>query len=326
MIEDDKASEKLLADVESVKIALQRLGKPQLESVVFTRGFEAGPNISADRSYFDVKIDPRLIPTILTACGYPPDQQQEISIVFRAASIADKNFCGHILGGSCFPDKATDQLVEIFTSIPWISIDGLEVADALSRTSQYHFAIADHVFVMTILEEIRHAIQKKLNLFELNRDSMKANGMTELREIDYELEAERFVEALIDHALPFVQTGRYQIDALQEMYLDDSQVSKLLDRKGRVTLPNFVQQGLVVRTIDTDPVGLYLVQEVGQINATNNQAVDNLFARIESAYVKKQLGFVEVRWLFEQLFVKLKDAKNGTKLQEIWTKTSFLWA
>ncbi|HOZ02894.1 MAG TPA: hypothetical protein PKX78_00180 [Candidatus Woesebacteria bacterium] len=327
MNEDEILSEKFLADVESVKIALQKLSEPQLESVNFTQQTETGPSISAVRSYFDVQIDPRLIPTILTACGYPPDQQQEISIVFRAASIADRNFHGGALGGIARYDEVQQkQRIEIYTSMPWVSFSLAETVEAVKKIKLQHYAFKKEQIVSAILEEIRHAIQRKLHLFEMNQGSFLAQNVDELRKIDCEAEADAFVKALVDKVAPFVEIKKHSIAGLNDIYLDESEIKMLLARIGGKALPSFLERGLVAQVIDTDPVGLLLVEKVENAPTVSDEEIDEVLKKIEEAFVKSQIGFVESRWLFNKLITKLRDAGNEAKATYVQVRTSSFWS
>lgn len=293
--------QRLRADIENVKLALNKL-KPEPKSVLLDKEVDGDnhPHIE-NRGLFDIQIDRKAIDTILLACGVPVDSLHKINLEFRAASLADRNLWGQVVAGLRMDDNQGHQLIEIYTSLPHTITNTQDTAANLENTRLTHFAFTKEQIVISLLEELRHAVQFELKLFDLGEGSFDAQSVADLRKIDYEKDAEQFTQALKKNLLPFVAIKKYEIEGVSEMYVSGSEVKNEFPQ----TLQDYLDASMVAKVRETDPPGLYLSQSISRVDALKETDVHQLINRIGMTLESKKIGFVEARWLYQQLHDRL---------------------
>jgi len=302
-------------DATRVESALREL-TPHLEEVPFTPNPEkvvGEPTISG-YGFFSVKIDRRAIKTILTSCGYPIQDLAEISIIFRAARLADRNYWGQAMAGLRM-DEDSGQMIEVYTSLPEdILSDQQHSAVSMTENRKCHFAFKKEAIAKAILEELRHAIQIKLGLFDIADDgSFEAEDVKKLRDVDYEEDADNFAEALFQTFLPFVEVTRLEIEGLDEMYLSEDEAREHFPRG----LKAHLNPKLAAREIEPDPIGLYLTRAVDTVNLFDRSEAAVLEGKIAKALDERKIGFMEARYLYKRLIAKAEEIGDQFLLGEL---------
>lgn len=303
--------------IENVKLALRKI-KPELKSLISSNTEARSHQVELkNRGLFDIKIDQQAINSVLLACGVSEEALNKIKVEFRSAKLADRNFWGQPMAGLRMDLENDSQLIEVYTSLPQTVLSqDKDTNVSLEKTKIINFAFKKEQITATLLEELRHAIQVELNLFDTKDGSFESSDYGDLRKIDYEQDADLFTNDLVKYLLPFIEISKYEIPGLEEMYINGKEVKEDFPE----AVGSYLDKNLVAQVRETDPPGLYLSQEVTVIDVLDEVKVNNLLERIEKSLNKREIGFFEARWLYKQLHQKLKSVGDTINSQNVLEK------
>lgn len=310
----------LKKDIAAVNKALQQL-TPDLKSVHDPElNQQEGSIRISNRGLFEIRVDISAIRAVLVACGVDGDDLDDISIVFRAAKLADRNLYGQISAGIRYDAATGGHQIEVYSSLPHLAFDAIPSESLVIQTKIINFAFTRKQIAITLLEELRHVVQDKLGLFDLSEGSFNVADVEALRQIDFEADAEQFTEALAEVFEKFISIDEYVVPELAEMYDPEVDIDQYVPRG----FQRYLDPHLIAHVRETDPVGIYLIEALKLVAPADADAVHSLVRRIVSAVDSRKLGFVEARWMLSQLKEKVSAVGNIMSAFEVETQIQVL--
>lgn len=291
--------------IENCKLMIRKLGDPQFASVSELNNQTSElPIRIRSASLFDVRMDPRVIITLLRAFGVTDEiKNTKIEIDFRLATLADRNLVGDSIGGLRSGDAINGYQVEIYTSLPG-NTQEKNVEVTIDRTIQIHFATNAHNLASAIVEELRHVSQEINHEFDSNHvSSFNAESYEEFMKIDYEKDAAEYVRLLSKLVEQFIMIQAFDFDSVHDWYeIEETERTKAYPNK----FSRYLRKDLAAKVFDKDPVGMYLLDQINQApSRPDEEFVSNLVARIQKYTDERKIGFLEARYLLKKLKEKM---------------------
>lgn len=303
--------------------AIEQLGPPQLESV---RELERQSPVDGI-TYTSVEItntsiDPRIIPTLLQACGVSEWDQRGIEVSLRTARLADKDASGAPIGG-----VAIGNYIEAYTAAAFESYLPDDAAARSFSLSVFSFK-SEHAADF-IVHELRHIIQHILELFDVTSDSFFASSEEAHDAIDFEQDAIQFSAAIsplleryieIKHDEIFEKKGVEAINKLRKLVTDGVNEGVL----GYFDLTKMSQ------LYETDPPALIIDTQIRSLLSNESFDGSRLIAcitLIKNNFIDAQrqaIGYAEVRHFLNAL-VAYAEKHNQTRYADTIRKIGISW-
>lgn len=253
----------------------------------------AQPSIE-NKGLVDVQIDMRAFLVLLKVCGLEDTDIQELELSFNTARLTHRDFNGNPTLGTQYQNT-----IEAYTSVPDDYVSP-PTAEAVRRIRETIVMIEEKKVANTLAHEMRHYIQRKLNMYPEGMASYAAKNHDEL---PYEADAIDFGNKLSTVLQRFIQVKSNPVFNYGEEKVDPE--NPLV--KGGIAKPE------IAAVLMSDDDELYLLQKERAHLLRDAAFADESQARgvinkMKSALNNEKIGFGEYRMLLQEMV----DATQGT--------------